>query len=257
LRWLLSGALLSIAPLTATVAMSRLTVAPEFGFAAVFGWTIWQLTCVVLRSSRVGPRVLAAVCAIPLVYVHVAFAGQRSYSEGQLFGRGWSPEEAAHRSTQFGVPSVAGRNVFILDSPHMTVQYSVMYMLHYLHQPLAQSIEVLTPAVSNSHVIERVAPNVIDIRFPDPLVGWPFRSSVYRREDDLFRQGDVTHARHFDVAILAVTAGEPTHLRYTFPASLEDPRYIFMAPQRDQPALIPLKLPPVGGRVQLSPPAFF
>lgn len=256
-RWLLIGALLSIAPLTATEAMSRLTVAPGFGFAAAFGWAIWKLSCVVFVSPRLVLRPLAALALIPLLYVHVMFVGMRSYYEGKFFGGGWSPQEASRRHTQFGVPNVAGRNIFLLDSPHMTLQFSLMYMLHYAGQPLPRSIEILTPAISNSHVIERVAPNVIDIHFPDPLVGSPFRRSVYRSEDELFREGDVIRAKRFDVTILAVSAGEPTHLRYVFPAPLDDPRYVFMAPRLDMPALMPLQLPPVGQRVQLPPPPLF
>jgi hypothetical protein len=124
-----------------------------------------------------------------------------------------------------------------------------MYIRHFAGRSVPASSEILSPAISNSHILERVAPNVLDIRFPEQPIGRPFLHSVYRSEDYPFRAGQLLHCARFDVAVLATAQGEPSHLRFVFPFALDDPRYLFMAHEHDR--LMPLALPRVGESRQL------
>jgi hypothetical protein len=95
LRALLGGALLSLAPLTGAEAMSRLNMAPGFGFCAFYGWLI----CRLLRTTATGSigfwwRSSAALATALLLYLCVAYAGARSYYEGTSFANAWQPRKA-------------------------------------------------------------------------------------------------------------------------------------------------------------------
>jgi hypothetical protein len=69
--------------------------------------------------------------------------------------------------------------------------------------------------------------------------------------NDPFHAGERIVTPNFEVTILAADGGEPTWLRFGFPASLDSDRYLFLhaGPQ----GFSPLSIPPVGSRVTLPP----
>jgi hypothetical protein len=254
LRALLGGALLSLAPLTGAEAMSRLNMAPGFGFCAFYGWLISRLISTV-ASGHIGlwRRSSAVLATALLLYLCVVYSGARSYYEGQSFANAWQPRKAADIFGHDQTPGLSGRHVIVIHHPEVTLEYSLMYMLHFDQQPLPSSIEVLSPAIRNAHIVERVSLNVIDILYPDPLLDAPFTRSVYRNEDYPFHAHQVVHGPRFDVGVVSEAAGQPTHLRFVFPTSLDDAQYVFMVPRLHKPGLMPFALPRVGEKAYLPP----
>jgi hypothetical protein len=124
--------------------------------------------------------------------------------------------------------------------------------LHGLAMPA--SVELLSAASDSPHELVRIAPNVLDVFVPRPIVGSRFLTSVYRHEDLPFRAGDRLSCSRFDVEVIDARGGEPSHLRFSFPLTLDDPRYVFLYPADS--GMIRLTIPPVGGRFRLPPPVW-
>src|SRR5581483_7462271 len=93
------------------------------------------------------------------------------------------------------------------------------------------STELLTAASDSPHELVRVSPTVLDVLLPRPIPGARFLTSVYRHESLPFHTGDRLSCARFEVQIMDTSDGEPTHLRFSFPVTLDDPRYLFLYPE--------------------------
>src|SRR5262249_26967704 len=96
--------------------------------------------------------------------------------------------------------------------------------------------------------------NQLEIFLPRYIGYSRFLTSVYRHEDLPFRAGDRFSCARFDVEVLETLDGEPTRLRFSFRAPLDDPRYVFLYAAGS--GMIRLTMPPVGGRFRLPPPSW-
>jgi hypothetical protein len=254
LRWLMLGALLSLIPLSGTAAMTRLTVAPAIAYDAGLAYLLWRAIEQLWTGRRPQWRLLSGLFAAVLLQLHVVRAAMLSYETARNLTAESQIEYDWVRHASFDLDELAGRHVFVVCAFDMATQFGLPYVLHLAGLSMPLSSGMLSPAFQNAHVLTRPAPNVLEIEYPGGPTGSPFKRTAYRPDDSEFHSGERIRTRLFDVLIKAVHDGEPTQLRFSFPLSLDDPRYVFMYPTRD--GLKRVSLPVVGGRTRLSAPAY-
>ena len=163
-------------------------------------------------------------------------------------------EESWVLRAQLSDREVKGQNVMLIAARDWASEFAIPYVRHLHGLAMPASTELLSAASDSPHELVRVAPTVLDIVLPSPIVGTRFLTSVYRHESLPFHSGDRVVSPRFDVEVLEVSEGEPKHLRFRFPADLDDPRYVFLYPAGT--GMVRLTMPRVGERSRLPPPAW-
>jgi hypothetical protein len=251
---LLLGALIGLIPLTGTAAMSRLTVAPAIAFDAAAAYLLWRLAQYVLQRGPALQRVFASVLVLLIMQVHVVRAAELSQDGSRYLADISRTQLNWVKRTDFGMPVPKDRHIIIVSAHDMASQYCLPYVMHATRHFMLETAHLLSPAADNAHVLTRPASNQLRLDFPDPLEGAPFVPMVYRRPGLTFYPGQSFSNRVFSVLVETVRNGEPSRLLFTFHANLNDPRYIFLYPNKN--GLQPLKLPRVGETTKLRPPAW-
>jgi hypothetical protein len=251
---LLLAAAVSLIPLAGTASMTRLTVVPAIAFDAFLGYLLlWLYTCfrgATTRRLRIFSGTLGVLVAAQQLVRPAAYCvqGAQYLTNSSHLEYGWTTQ------ADFGDADVTKRSVFIVSAHDMAAQYLMPYLLHAARLPAPQTAHLLSAAAANSHVLTRVAPNVLDIQFPEPITNRPFAPMVYRQGGSAFYPGQRFHNALFDVEVLLVRGVEPRHLRFTFQKALDDPSYLFMYPTED--GIEPLQLPELGASIRLPSPAW-
>jgi hypothetical protein len=150
--------------------------------------------------------------------------------------------------------AVAGQRIMVVTAPDWTSQWALPFVRHLHGLPMPASSELLSAAFEGAHELLRVGPRVLELDILEGAGPMTFAGSVYRPEDAVFHAGDSFDCPHFHVDVLTAARGQPKRMRFTFPWSLDDPRYLFLFPR---PAgLARLRLPPVGETLWLPEPAW-
>lgn len=254
-QWsLLLGAALSLLPLAGTAPMTRLTVVPAIAADALIAVVLWKLGCQIARNNDLWTRTwLSIVCAAGIILhlvrpsVHCV-QGTRYLTNSSHLEYGWTTK------ADFGAEDVRQRHVFFVSAHDMAAQYLMPYLMHAARLPIPLTSHLLSPAAENAHVLSRVAENVLDVLFPEPITNAPFAPMVYRQAGTGFFVGQTFHNALFDVEVKMVRGVEPRQLRFTFPSSLDDPKYLFVYPTEE--GIEPVRLPVVGNSIRLDSPAW-
>jgi hypothetical protein len=254
LHWLLWGGFLALVPTCGTLPMSRLTVAAAIGFDAALAWVLWSLLASQRRRLGLLRRVAALLLAALIVAIHGVHSASHAREDSSSYALRSHLEEAWVLGADVPGEHVGDLNVFLVAARDWASQFAFPFVRHLHGLPKAASVELLTAASDSPHELVRVAPNVLEVFLPRHLLGSRFLTSVYRHEDLPFKTGDRLSCARFDVEIVEAFGGEPTHLRFSFPDSLDDRRYVFLYPAVS--GIIRLTMPPVGGRFRLPPPAW-
>jgi hypothetical protein len=233
--------------------MSRLTVAAAIGFDAALAWLILFLVGKVRRLGFVRSVAPALLLGL-VVAVHVVHSAVRSFNEVAMYSFRSLLEESWVMRAQLSDHDVAGQNVMLIAARDWASEFAMPYVRHLHGRPTPASTELLSAASDSPHELVRVAPTVLDVVLPQPIVGSRFLTSVYRHERSPFRPGDRFSRPRFDVEVLETSEGEPTHLRFRFPLDLDDPRYVFLYPA--DAGMVRLTMPHVGERFRLPPPVW-
>lgn len=253
MRWLLAAALASLLPLCGTFAMTRLTVAPALGIDAWLAWIVvlaWQR---MQAGGAFAPRAAGAALAATILLFHGAVIAQRTHEASDVYAAWSRNEEAWVDRARLGGRDLTTRHVIVISANDIATQFSLPFIRHRHGKPMPASSQLLVPPAFKPIELARTAPNVLELRSTDEAGHPGFRNSAYRLESTDFHVGDRFTTPTFTVEVLAVNAGNPTSLRFTFGKDLEDSSYLFLYPQEE--GLMRLELPPVGTRTQLPPPA--
>jgi hypothetical protein len=147
---------------------------------------------------------------------------------------------------------LTGKHIFITSAHDWASMYVVPAVRHLSGLGVPASCQTLTPVPTQPHRLTRVAPNILDVSIESPPSAATFTASVYRPETAGFRVGDIVRTPLYAVEILETHELDPTSMRFYFPASLDDPRFVFLHPMRG--GMKRLTLPAVGESVRLERP---
>jgi len=248
--WLLLAAATSIVPMCASIAMGRLTLPAALGVDATWAWCVSELARRALTNRKLTTASAALATGVAVLGVHVLGAGVRAWREPTFYA-GMSQIETAW--ARLDGLDVRNRELITLTSGS-AAQWAIPYVRHLSGLSVPASSSPLSAAFLSPHELIRTADNVLELRLPGRPVGATFTNSVYRSGDSPFHAGDRITTPRFEVEVLAADGGEPTWLRFSFPAPLESDQYLFLyaLPQ----GFAPLILPAVGQRVTLAPSAW-
>lgn len=249
LFWLLLAAAASIVPMCASIAMGRLTLPAALGVDAAWAWCAYELArrALVHRKLATGAAALAIGAAV--VGVHGVGAGMRAWREPTIYAAISLVETAWVRLDGL---DVRNRHVITLTSSS-AAQWVIPYVRHLHGLSMPASSTPLSAAFRSPHELFRTADSVLELQIPTRPSDAMFTDSVYRSADQPFHTGDRIVTPRFEVRVLAAEGGEPTRLRFSFPASLDSDQYLFLYAQPQ--GLTPLALPAVGKSVTLAPSA--
>jgi hypothetical protein len=255
-HWLLLGAVGSLAPVSGVMPMSRLTMAAAIGVDATFAWMLWELVRTLpswLRHARV--RAAGAGLAVALVcLLHIVFASSRARTEARYYAIRAYSEELWVLRAELPATELEHKHVIIISAPDWTAQFGLPFVRHLHGLEMPASSEVLSAASNSRHEVSRIGTNILDLRLQHVHADPAFLNSVYRHGSSGFRVGDFLPCARFEVRVLATEEGEPTWLRFEFPVSVDDSRYVFLysAPQ----GLIRMTPPSLGTTVHLPAPTW-
>ena len=250
LRWLLIGALVSLIPLSGTIALGRMTVAPAIAFNALIAYVAWR--SVRILRQRVSVRSCVAAAAVLLVVFELAVIEPVLRSrDGAHYMHGITHLERGWvEKAEYGSDDLTHNHVFVLSSRDMASQFSITYILHAAGRAMPASATLLSPMGEKAQLLSRRSENVFDIEFSTLRTRVPpMNGSVYRSEGDPLTVGDVVSMRLFDVTIMDVENGQPNHLRFVFKSSVDDLSYVFLVATEEQLARI--RMPAIGESVTI------
>ena len=253
-RWLLLGGLLAIVPMCSTLPMSRLGLGAAIGVDAVLGLLLWSALRAAWHAARWPARVGFALLALPLIAVHLVYAGVRARRDVDYYAYLSRVEDDWVEHAQIDDATIARQRVLVIAGRDWPSQWALAFARHLHGHPMPRSSALLSAAYDNPHVLLRPAPGVLELRIEGPPERASFRGSVYRPEVAPLRTGQRFVGAGFTVEILATAGGQPTRLRFGFPRSLDDSGYLFLYPRGG--ALRRVQLPAVGQRLRLPAPAW-
>ncbi|PRQ06439.1 hypothetical protein [Enhygromyxa salina] len=256
LRWLTAGAVLGLVPLSVAPAHSRLLIPAQLGACALVA-AMGVATIRALTGAR--PYRVASICCVPLtaalVYGHTVSELQwsRVYLAG-LTNMNRTIEAAFDRgdvpAAEFG-----GRDVIVLNAISQTVALHGHYLLNARGQPTPRSWRSL--AMAEFPIIARRT-GKRSLELSAVQGGW-LRSGAelfFRRDGRTLPAGTAFEIPGLSVQINADVEGYPTRVTFGFPASLDDPRYLFListpqglrrwqVPKRGDRAVVPIPALPL------------
>jgi hypothetical protein len=243
LGWLLLGSLLGLVPLAAVRADDRLLLIPSAGAAAVLAGVLaaaWRRARDGARG-RAGALALAAL-ALPLGALHLLhdpITGARDLARWRDANR---RIVAGFRASPLADRDLAGREAIVIAAPDMTTGIHGMFVLGGVGLPVPRAWHVLS-MTPRPHLVVRVDRRTIDV---SAVGGGMLRQTSERffRPAGPLATGDRLGSGEMEVEILALGGGPPDRIRFRFPRDLDDPRYLFLVPERD--GLRPFALPAVG-----------
>jgi hypothetical protein len=251
---LMIGAVVSLIPLAGTASMTRLTVVPAIAVDAALGCMLWWLFRKLVSTRGWSARLRCGAAGLLLICLHLVRAIYLSVQASLYLTNMSHLQYGWATSADFGKGDLRDRHVIMLSAHDMACQYLLPYLLHAAGLAVPLSSHLLSPAADNDHILTRVASNVLDIQFPEPINNPAFAPMVYRQSDPSFLPGQTFRNALFDVEVKSVRNFQPRHLRFTFHHDLDDRRYLFMYPT--ELGVLQLTLPSLGKSIRLDAPAW-
>ncbi len=231
--WMLGlGGALGLLPLSVPPAHERLLVLTQLAACPLIAAVAIACLRLVLQRQLERPaRRVRGVLLSPLAALALGLAGPGDLVWGDDVGEHLETQQAATIAafTQGEVldQELGGRDVVLLNSNNQAVGLYGEFMLAAYGWPAPSSWRSL--AMSEFAMFaKRPRANVLEL---SAIQGAWLRTSselFFRREDQHIFAGDVIEYPSLRVEILADDGGDPTHVRFTFPDSLDHPRYRFL-----------------------------
>lgn len=252
-RWLAWGALLSLVPVTGGMVSGRLTIAASLGFDALIALLLFAAFDGVRERASLLARAGCAVACALLLYVHVDSASQRGRGESEWMAFRSQVENTWVLSAELDEKRVASQQIMIVAAQDLTTAWYLPYVRQAIGRSMPQSYMLLSGA-SQPHDLHRVADDAIELVVLTRDVDLMAVGSNYRPADRPFHAGDQVSFGGIRAKVTRVLFGQPQTVRFTFPTSLDDPRYVFLYPT--ERGLRALRVPPVGERLRLKRPVY-
>jgi hypothetical protein len=246
------GSLLAIAPITSALPDQRLLGAAAGGAAAIAAATLAAAVGRARDAHRAGRSLDALVfgaLAAWVVAVHGVEATVASRTTLDTFERQARAEWRWAQSAE--IPEDANARVMFLAGADFTTNASLVAVRRLGGHVAPRSCWRLSPYAA-PHLLTRVADDVLDLKVGQALTT-PMAESLYRAPAEPLATGDRIALDGMEVTVLAAAQGEPSHLRIRFDRSLDDASFVLL--HATPRGLVRVSIPPVGGRIRLSPPA--
>jgi hypothetical protein len=254
LRWLLVGAVLSLLPLASALPMSRLTAGPSIALHATFAWIAVEAWRRIGSARAMHVRALAVAACCFVAGVHGVWAGLASHAVARGYAINTQLEQQWLARAPLDQARLAGARVFVLSSTDLITQMSFPFFRRSQDQSVPATSAMLLPTLRVSFEVLRPNAYTLEVRMFTADALSDLRMSAYRLADDEFATGQRYFGPEFQATILSAVNGLPTRLRFEFQRALNDPAYVFLFPTAE--GLNKFVPPPIGGTVQLPPPAW-
>jgi hypothetical protein len=247
-RWLALGSLLSLVPVCATIATTRLLVAGAIGMSAVVATLLVAAACALRDATGWRWRVGAAVVLLALLAMHVAMPGVRAVSESRYLYHRSHSELSMVLEAQLPIENIEQTRVLVVAAHDWLSSCAIPYALVREGRAAPRSHHLMSGAAWSRHVLKRVSSDTMDLVVLDDVPG-AFLGSVYRSADAPFSVGDRIELEAFAVEVLETRHGQPTRMRFRFAHSLDEPGYWFLFPTSR--GMMQVAMPAIGTEVKL------
>ncbi|KIG17642.1 hypothetical protein DB30_02917 [Enhygromyxa salina] len=256
LRWLTAGAVLGLLPLSVAPAHSRLLIPAQLGTCALVAAMI--IASVRALAGGVHYRI-ASICCVPLtavlLYGHTVAELQWGRTYLAILTNMNRTIEAAFDRTDVPAADFGGRDVIVLNAISQTVALHGHYLLHSRGEPTPRSWRSL--AMAEFPIIARRTSRR-SLELSAVQSGW-LRSGAelfFRRDGQTLPAGTAFEVPGLSVEIESDVEGYPSRVKFGFPHSLDDPRYLFListpeglrrwqVPKRGERAPVPIPALPL------------
>jgi hypothetical protein len=252
--WLGAGALIGLFPVLGSFVSARLAMPSSFGFAALFGSALAHGWSEITRGPLRARKLMLPLLVVgSLAYIHGYHAWSESRRTTELFTLVARSRTYWPLSVDLDESKSAQRTLVMVASPDVNDSAFWPLVRYAWDRPALQAFRVLSGS-PGSHDIWRVDANTLEVQLADAF--WLSNSivgSLTRGAKDTLRVGDQVSIAGMQVTVLALTDGQPVHMRYRFDLPLDDERLVFV--QSTPEGLRRFALPPLGTRERLLPPA--
>lgn len=230
LRVLLLGAFLGLLPVSVAPSHERLLVLAQLGACAAVSLLVFACVRLLLRPdvrARLrGAALLPLVGAMLLLHTY----GDLKWNHRYLVHLDTlsTVDELAFTEGDLLEHELAGRDVVVLNGPSQTVGMYGPFVLDTMGKPTPASWRSL--ALGSEHPMFAFRPNVNTLELTAIQGEWLMTAGelFFRRAEQLLPTGSKFHYPGMDVEVIADRDGHPTKVRFVFPHSLDDPRYLFL-----------------------------
>lgn len=237
LRWLLLGSLLAMLPVLASYATSRLLVPMSIGAFALLSEAI-TLAVRGLSSRthaqgiRAGGRgALQRVGAVLMLIgaVHFGFVEtiRSNLEEMGFLGGVYESIRYLWRTAEFDDRRLPEQQVFLLNTMEHTSAVFGPFLLHYFGRPMPGSLHVLS-GCHRPYELHRVGDRELDLLIVGGTLLDIGMERLYRTPRMPMPRGHRVELAGFSAEVLRADEGLPRQVRFRFPHSLDDPRYVFV-----------------------------
>lgn len=223
-RWLALGGLLSLPPVLATFASSRLLVLPSVAGAWLLGLALWGLwrrvhTSATHRGDRVLLRGLVAVHLLiaPLLWIGATLA-VRQVDAIALRAMDWQETEGV---------AVAGRDVVVLCVYDPIMGTYPLLKRQFLGHADPHTWRSLSFAMAD-HRVKRIGPKSLELEIIDGELMAHAIEYLIRSPAHPIAEGTVFLTDGMRVTVLACGDHGPRHMRFDFDDDLDHPRYVWL-----------------------------
>lgn len=251
LRWLTIGAVLGLLPLSVAPAHSRLLIPAQLGACALVAAVIVAAA----RSLAARPRRIASLACVPLAAILLYGHSWAELRWSQTYLAGLTNMnrtiEAAFDRGDVPAAELGGRDVIVLNAISQTVALHGHYLLHFRGQPTPRSWRSLAMA-EFPIIATRTGPKSLELSAVQG--GW-LRTGAelfFRRDGRTLPAGTAFELPGLSIQIKSDIEGYPSRVRFGFPDSLDDPRYLFLVSTPD--GLRRWQVPKLGARAPVPIP---
>ena len=228
LRALLIGGFVGLLPVSVAPADSRLLVIAQL--AACVGGSLLVFACV--RSIQQRATRLRGLALLPFALAMVLL---HTYFDLRWGPRAMARIDDLQRSNAIAFEAgdlleheLAGRDVIVLNGPSQSVGMYGHFVLHTRGDPVPASWRPLALGGQYPMFGYRSGDQTLEL---SAIQGAWLRTGgelFFRRADHMLPAGSVLEYPSMRAEVLADQDGRPTQVRFTFPHSLDDPRYLFV-----------------------------
>ena len=261
LRVVAVGGLLGLLPIAIAPAHSRLLIIAQLGACSLVAAVIVacarslraRLPPDTLDADRSTPRWAARIRGGALAPFAALLLGLHTYGDldwGQAYIEHLDQLQAANIAAFTGADlldqELEDREVVILNAPSQSIGLYGEFVLASEGWPTPASWRPLSLGGEFPIVATRPAPDTLELFAVQGAWMHTAGELFFRREDQPLVRGDVLAYPSLHVEVFGDEAGHPTRVRFRFPLSLDDPRYLFVIATRD--GIQRWAVPPLGGR---------
>jgi hypothetical protein len=247
--WIVLGAFLSLFALLPTFPSTRSLVAPLIGWSVLMALVAERALATLTRAS--GSRLLARISALAglgFVVLHLAYDVWCAPIDAEVLARNSTRAANIALAAEVDDARLPQQRVIMLQSVDQgtTIYFSLVRKLHGLHGPEAHW--TLSPSVL-PYVLTRTGLASLEIELPVGELLTSTYESIFRTLEEPVTVGQSFAWGGLLVTVRETRNGGVSRVLFAFDRPLEDRMFVFLISSAR--GLVPFRLPPVGGRVEI------